>query len=102
MTAYQLTPVGPEGPELHRTTFVRNPSKHELLVENQRLKEYLEVARADVCTYRRMWEAASNERLKADRRAQKAFRVLASIGRLNPFVAALVERGRVEVYGRLP
>lgn len=102
MTAYQLTPVGPNGVEEHRAQVVVLPSRADLLAENERLRGYLEAARVDVATYRRMWELASAERVQAETRSTRAFRVLASVGRLNPFAAALVERARAEVYGELP
>jgi hypothetical protein len=98
VTAYQLTPVGASGPEPDRAVVVDIPSRAELLLQNERLKEYLEAARVDVATYRQMWQAAHVERLKAEARSSRAAQVLASIGRLSPFAAALVERARVEIW----
>jgi hypothetical protein len=102
MTAYQLTPVGAEGVEGHRAEVIDIPTYLEALQQIERLKDYLEAARLDVDTYRRMWELASAERVKAETRSVRSFRVLASIGRMSPLAAALVERCRVEVYGELP
>lgn len=98
MTAYRLTPVGASGPEPDRAVRIDIPSRAELVFQNERLKEYLEAARVDVATYRRMWEAAHEARHRADERSRRAARVLASIGRMGPFAAALVERSRQEIW----
>jgi hypothetical protein len=75
VTAYQLTPVGPEGRQEERSREIEVLAYSELLAENVRLRA---------------------------ERAAARMRVLASIGRASPLAAALVERARVEVYGRLP
>lgn len=85
-----------------RAEVIDIPSRYELLLQNERLKDYLEAARLDVANWRAMWVGAHDARAAAEVRADKAARVLASIGRLSPFAAALVERARVEVWGRLP
>lgn len=97
MTAYGISPVGARGVERDREQVVVILSKYELLVENARLKEYLEAARLDVAEWRRMWAAAHDERLKAEVRSTRAFRVLASLGRLSPRMADLVEVSRREI-----
>lgn len=95
MTAYQLTPVGPEGRQEERTEEIELLSYNELLDE-------LRKARADAEVWHNAWATLVNARIADRHRLSRAMRVLASIGRLNPFAAALVERGRAEVYGELP
>lgn len=98
MTAYGISPVGAHGVEREREQRIDIPSRYELLLENERLKDYLDAAREDVCTYRGMWAAAHDGRLKAEARSTRAFRVLASLGRLSPRMAALVAGARREIW----
>jgi hypothetical protein len=102
VTAYKLTPVDAFGVDESRAQVIDIPSRAELLLQNERLKQYLDAARLDVETYRAMWAVASSERIKAESRSTRAFRVLTSIERLSPLAAVLIERARVEVYGELP
>lgn len=96
MTAYSIT--RPEDLDREHGVVVDVPSRYDLLIENERLKTYLEAAREDVSTYRQMWAAAHDARIKAEGRSSKAFRVLASLGRLSPRMAGLVSAARKEVW----
>ena len=102
MTAYELTPIGAEGPERERSQVIDTRPYSELLAENVRLRAERAAARADAEVWHLAWATAVNNRVQDRDRVGRAMRVLASIGRASPFAAALVERARVEVYGRLP
>jgi hypothetical protein len=101
VTAYQLTPVGPEGRQEERSREIEVLAYNELLAENVRLRAERAQARADAEVWHLAWATAVNNRVQDRERVGRAMRVLASIGRASPFAAALVERARREVYGRL-
>ncbi len=91
MTAYQLTPVGAEGPEHDRAEQVEVRSYRELmhlLAETQRAR--------DVAT--EMWRDEVDRRIAVQQKLNRASRVLASLGRLSPRMAAAVEGARREIW----
>lgn len=87
MTAYQLTPVGPNGAEEHRAVRIKVRSYAELLADNERLET--------------LWRQEADLRVRTQERLNRASRVLASLGRLSPQMARLVEAARREVWGDL-
>jgi hypothetical protein len=88
VTAYQLTPVGADGPEPDRARRVEVRSYTEVLAELERVE--------------RLWREEVDLRIAFQVRLSKASRVLASLGRLSPRMAGLVEAARREVWGKLP
>lgn len=102
MTAYKLTPVGAGGPERERSQEIVVRSYTELLAENVRLRAERAQARADAEVWHDAWATAVNNRIVDRERVSRAMRVLASLGRLSPRMAAVVESARREVWGDLP
>lgn len=86
MTAYLVTPVGTSGPDRERSQTVRVTPCSELHAEVIRLRQAL--------------AEETNLRVEIQRRLNRSFRVLASIGRLSPRMGLLVEQARWEIYGR--
>jgi hypothetical protein len=84
VTAYGISPVGAHGVERHREQEINILSKYELLVENEGL--------------RKRWAEAVDQRIAYQVRLSQASRVLASLGRLSPRMAALVEVSRREIW----
>lgn len=91
MTAYQLTPVGPEGPEPLRMKVIYVKSYDDLLVENERLK-------ANVEGWAEMWHDEVNRRIGVQNRLNRSMRVLASLARLAPGMPGLIEAARREIW----
>lgn len=83
-----LIPVGVDGLEEDRAVQVDVRTYTEVLADNQRLE--------------RLWREDVDLRISYQVRLSKASRVLASLGRLSPQMASVVEAARREVYGRLP
>jgi hypothetical protein len=102
VTAYQLTPVGPDGPQRERSQVIDVRSYEELLAENARLRAERATARADADNWHNAWATAVNNRIATQERLSRAMRVLASLGRLSPRMAEVVAAARREVYGDLP
>jgi hypothetical protein len=98
VTAYKLTRVGADGAEWDRAVVVQIPTKAELLRENRRLRVRLAELRPENERLRQAWSTAHDARILADRRANRASRVLASLGRLSPRMAAVVEVSRREIW----
>jgi hypothetical protein len=110
VTAYRLTPVGPEGPERHRAQRVEVRSYTDVVAELERVE--------------RLWREEVDHRIGVQARLNRSMRVLASLARLSPRMAGVVaaagreiwqldredrrrqskatRKARVEVYGRLP
>lgn len=81
------------------------PTRVELARQNARLIVELDHARIDAMELERWRERAERAEARLEltqRRLAAAMRVFASIGRMSPWAAALVERGRAEVFGELP
>ena len=87
MTAYEVIPVGAGGVERERSQVVRVTPCSELHAENVRLRQAL--------------AEETNLRISFQVRLSKASRVLASLGRLSPRMAALVAAARREIFGEL-
>jgi hypothetical protein len=102
VTAYQLIPVGAEGLEPDRAQRVEVLSYTELALQNEQLRTDLEAARVDVAGWSEMWLDEVNRRIGVQSRLNRSMRVLASLGRLSPRMAAAVEVARREVWGELP
>lgn len=83
---YLLTPIGrPRCQPMHVLGPKLGPSYSELLAEVERLQEQV--------------DNENRLRMQAQDRLNKAMRVLASLGRLSPRMADLVEVARREVFG---
>ena len=93
MTSWSLTPVDAQDRESGQV--VESCTLTRLVDENETLRQ-------EVAGWRTAWAAAVDERIATQVRLSKAMRVLASLGRLSPAMAALVSAARREVYGRLP
>jgi len=98
VTAYQLTPVGASGPEPDRTQEIEIPSVLELRAENERLKVLLAETIDAREAWASMWHDEVNRRLGVQNRLNRSMRVLASLGRLSPRMAAVVESARREIW----
>ncbi len=98
MTAYRLTPVGAEGLEHDRAERVEVRSYHDLEAENAQLRLLLAETVAAREAWHTAWKAAVDSRLADRDRLQRASRVLASLGRLSPRMAAAVEVSRREIW----
>jgi hypothetical protein len=98
VTAYQLTPVGADGPEPERAQRIETLSYQEIAVQNELLRRDLETARVDVEVWHRAWATAVNNRVADRERLSRAARVLASLGRLSPRMADVVEAARREIW----
>jgi hypothetical protein len=84
VTAYQLTPVGPEGPERHRARRVEVRSYTEVLAELERVE--------------RLWREEVDQRIGVQQRLNRASRVLASLARLSPRMAGVVAAAGREIW----
>jgi hypothetical protein len=82
---YLLTPIGRPARARYVLGPRLGPSYSELLAENERLREQC--------------DNESELRIKAQDRLNKAMRVLASLGRLSPRMADLVEAARKDIFG---
>lgn len=102
MTAYEVVPVGAAGLEQHRARRIETLSYQEIAAQNEVLRRDLEAARLDADVWHQAWATAVNNRCVDRQRLQGAMRVLASLARLSPRMAGLVESARREVWGDLP
>ena len=91
----ELIPVGADGLHPEAAVRIETLSYNELAFQNAQLIDALSKAKLDAA-------AAHDKRIEAQTRLNRSLRVLASLGRHSPQMAAHVEAARREVYGRLP
>lgn len=102
MSVYELVPVGADGVQHEAAVRIEMLSYNELAFQNEQLSHALAKARLDAETWRQAWAVAVNNRIEDRDKLGRAMRVLASLGRLSPRMAALVAAARREVWGDLP
>lgn len=95
MTAYSVTPV--DSVDREHGVVVDIPSVLELRAENERLRALLAETVAAREAWASMWHDEVNRRLGVQNRLNRSMRVLASLGRLPPRMAAVVESSRREI-----
>jgi hypothetical protein len=101
VTAYQLTPVGPEGPEPDRARVVEVVSYAEVLEENRRLRERLhraELALRSAGRVNARYEAESACRIETQIRLNRAMRVITAFERRSPAMRREVDAARDEIW----
>jgi hypothetical protein len=90
VTAYQLTPVGAEGVEGHRTEVIDIPTRAEMYQQIEQLRDELERARTHAAN-EGQWKAV------AQRRAAECRAVLRELASRSPEAARTVASAKAKV-----